>query len=217
MTSEGKTTGNGTRLILASASPRRRDLLRQSGYHFDVRPSKLNEPDANVTSVSTTQYAEAMSYFKARAVAEGFHRGIVLAADTIVAYGDELFGKPVDAADAQRILSTLCGTTHSVITGVTVLDVATGRREIRHDTTNVTMRPMPDDVLRTYIESEAWEGKAGAYGIQDHGDAFIERIDGSFTNVVGLPMEMVTTMLADFGIVPGQQNVERGIRCPSGA
>jgi septum formation protein len=200
-------------LILGSASPRRNDLLRQSGYQFRVVPPALHEPETKSLRVSAAQHAEALSYFKARAVAEGLNCGVILAADTVVAYGDNIFGKPADAADARRILSTLCGTTHSVITGVTVLDAATGRRDICHDITLVTMRPMPEPVLDAYIESGGWQSKAGAYGIQDHGDAFIERIDGSFTNVVGLPLEMVTEMLADFGIRPGRQAPDPSISC----
>jgi len=209
----GETAGHHGRLVLASGSPRRADLLRQSGYVFDVVVPSLHEPDYHRGTVSATQHAEALSYFKARAVAEGRTGGVILAADTVVASGDTVLGKPLDAADARRILSALCGTTHAVITGVTVLDVPTGRRDIRQDTTIVTMRPMPDDVLEAYVESGAWEGKAGAYGIQDHGDAFIERIDGSFTNVVGLPMELVTEMLSGFGIAPGRRDATNGAAC----
>jgi len=100
----------------------------------------------------------------------------------------------------------LAGTTHQVVTGVTLLDAQTARRLISHDVTTVTMRDVGSIALERYLAGGAWEGKAGAYGIQDHGDAFIERIDGSFTNVVGLPMELLTSMLEQWGIVPSASN-----------
>ncbi|MBN1490810.1 MAG: septum formation protein Maf [Phycisphaerae bacterium] len=186
------------RLILASASPRRAELLRENGYAFDVRPPPYEEPDAESPRLSATEHAEALSFYKARSVAETLPAGLVLAADTVVAHQDRIFGKPEDADDARSILSSLTGTTHEVITGVTLLDAATGSRLIRHDVTRVTMRPMPPAAMDKYIASKAWWGKAGAYGIQDHGDAFVEQIDGSFSNVVGLPMELLAEMLEEF-------------------
>lgn len=186
-------------LVLASASPRRRDLLRAAGYRFDVHPATLPEPDVKSHRITAEQYAQANSYFKARQVAERLSVGLILAADTVVAGENEVFGKPADVNDARRILTTLSGTTHRVITGVTLLDAAEGRRLIRHDTTTVTMRPMSPQALDEYLASNAWQGKAGAYGIQDRGDAYIERVQGSFSNVVGLPMECLEDMLCDFG------------------
>ncbi len=99
-----------------------------------------------------------------------------------------------------NILSALSGTTHEVITGVTLLNAATGARLIDHDVTAVTMKAMPEPDLEAYLATDGWRGKAGAYGIQDRGDAFIERIDGSFTNVVGFPMELVSRMLSRWGL-----------------
>jgi len=187
------------RLILASASPRRAELLRQSGYTFEVRVPPYAEPDPQSRRLSPYEHAQASSYFKARSVAAGLREGLVVAADTIVAYAGRIFGKPADADDARSILLVLAGTTHEVITGVTLLDAASGRRVIRHDVTRVTMRAMPPAALERYIAGGAWQGKAGAYGIQDRGDVFVERIEGSFSNVVGLPMELLTRMLEEFG------------------
>lgn len=193
-------TAHGTRtIILASASPRRAALLREAGYAIEVVPSPFHEPDIESLGLSPPALAEALSFFKARSVAERRSAGLVLGADTVVAYDGRVFGKPIDAADARRILSTLAGTTHEVITGVTLIDAATQKRLIRHDTTRVTMRPMSAAALEAYIASGAWQGKAGAYGIQDHGDAFVKRIEGSFSNVVGLPMELVAAMLEEAG------------------
>ena len=166
---------------------------------FEVRVPPYEEPAAPCPAVSPAQQAEALSYFKARSVAATLEQGLVLGADTVVAYRGRVFGKPADAADARRILQTLAGTTHEVITGIALVDAATGRRRIGHDVTRVTMKAMTPAELQAYLASGRWQGKAGAYGIQDHDDAFIERIAGSFSNVVGLPMELLARMLDEFG------------------
>lgn len=198
-------TGLG-RLILASVSPRRAELLTQAGYSFEVVHPPFQEPDEMGADVPCEARAEALSYFKARSVANGLGDGLsdvlVIAADTVVALGDAVYGKPVDVDDARRILESLAGSTHQVISGLTLLDAGTGRRLIRHDTTTVTMRPMPVLAMERYLLSNSWAGKAGAYGIQDKGDTFIERIDGSFTNVVGLPMELLARMLGEWRYDP---------------
>ncbi len=173
--------------------------MREYGYRIDIVAPPIEEPADLGRNLSPTEMAEALSFFKARSVAATTPRGWVLAGDTIVALGDRVFGKPRDRKDAGAILSALAGTTQEVITGVTLLDAATGRRLIRHDSTAVTMRILSDDELTTYLDSGAWEGKAGAYGIQDRGDAFIESIEGSFTNVVGFPMELTVAMLEEWG------------------
>lgn len=189
---------SGRELILASVSPRRAELLHGAGYRFQVIAPPLPEPEPSTAELAPEQEAEALSYFKARAVAGGLAEGLVLGADTIVAYESRIFGKPRDRADAERILSTLMGTTHRVITGVTLLDAATERRSIEHEVTEVTMRRLTQAELDDYLASQAWEGKAGAYGIQDENDPFVESIRGSFSNVVGLPLELLAKMLASW-------------------
>ncbi|MCC7293042.1 MAG: septum formation protein Maf [Phycisphaerales bacterium] len=185
------------RLILASASPQRAELLRRHEYDFRVVPSPLPEPEAPQLGSTMTPAALAaeLSAFKAKAVATLVREGVILGADTVAAIGDRVFGKPVDRADAHHTLASLGGTSHQVITGLTLLDAATGRCDTRTDTTVVVMRRLSEAELEGYLDTGAWEGKAGAYGIQDHGDAFVERIEGSFTNVVGLPMELLAEML----------------------
>lgn len=181
--------------ILASSSPRRQQLLGEAGYRFDVVDPPLEEPDERHKGLAPAQLAEALAYFKARAVAEG--RGYaqpVLAADTVVALGEQVIGKPIDADDARRILSSLAGTQHEVITGVALVAPG-GRRALASRTTRVRMRELSPDQIGQYISTGLWEGKAGAYGIQDGDDAFVEAIDGSFSNVVGLPMELVPMLL----------------------
>lgn len=179
--------------------------MREAGYQFEIAAPELVEPEPRSKDQIPEHWAEALSYFKARSVARSLREGCVLAADTIVALGDKIMGQPADRDDARRILQTLAGTTHRVITGVTLMDVATGRRLIRHEATTVTMKPMSEETLEAYLDSGLWQGKAGAYGIQDPpaaGDANIERVDGSHSNVVGLPMELVDAMLAEFGVFP---------------
>lgn len=151
---------------------------------------------------SAADVAKALSTFKAEHVSKIRPDSIVLGADTVVALDGVLYGKPNDADDARRILSILMHHTHEVITGVTLIDGKTQRCEVAVDESHITMTPMTPSQLDAYIESGLWQGKAGAYGVQDHDDQFVKRLDGSFTNVVGLPKELVTSMLARFGIEP---------------
>lgn len=185
------------RLILASASPRRRELLSQLATPFDVCVSPYEELSARPRGVSPACWAEALAYFKARAVAEIHPRARVIGADTLVECAGQVLGKPRDRADAERMLCLQASRETLVITGVCLLPrQATARRQrvLKHVVTRVWMR---DDAQQRgiYLDSGDWEGKAGAYGIQDVGDRLIERIDGSFTNVVGLPLELLAQIL----------------------
>lgn len=191
-------------LILASQSPRRAELLRELGYEFRIVEPPLQEPERLPGDPSPAQLAEALAFFKARTVAEGLDRGVVLGGDTVVTMNGRLFGKPADRDDARRILTSLAGTTHDVITGVALFDVSNEARLIQHDRTAVIMKPLSEGEVEEYLDTDAWIGKAGAYGIQDRGDAFVLRIEGSFTNVVGLPVELVMRMLEAWGC-PGKR------------
>ncbi len=185
-------------LVLASASPRRAQLLREAGYVFKVIEPPIPEPHIPRPGVTPAQEAEALSYFKARAVAGVVCQGLIVGADTVVAHGNQVFGKPADEVEARRILAALMGTMHQVITGLTLLDPTDERRLISHDVTHVTMRRLSTAELDDYLVTGAWRGKAGAYGIQDRDDPFVESIRGSFSNVVGLPLELLARMLADW-------------------
>jgi len=203
MNAESSNPANASpQLILASASPRRAALLRELGYEFEVIVAPRDEPAPPAGRISPAAVAQALSYYKARSVAQVQDTGLILAGDTVVTYAGQLFGKPSGRADAERIIETLAGTTHQVITGVTLLDPATGERAIRHDVTAVTMRSMTEAEVEGYLTTGAWEGKAGAYGIQDEADAFVTQVEGSFSNVVGFPMELIGSMLADWGVLP---------------
>jgi septum formation protein len=185
-------------LVLASTSPQRAELLREAGYDFSVAPPRIEEPDERHPHVDPCQYAESLAYFKARSVAASNIDRTILSADTITYIDNDVIGKPADEQDARRILKRLSGTTHQVITGVALLFPARGRRLMQHDISTIHMRPLSDETIDNYMKSGEWQGKAGAYGIQDCGDKFVERAEGSFTNIVGLPMELVAKMFASW-------------------
>ncbi len=183
-------------LILASSSPRRRELLQSAGYEFEVIDPPLPEPADERRVMLPGQLAEALAYFKARSVAEQYPNRCVLSADTVVSLGGKAIGKPADAEEAHRMLSSLSGTRHSVITGVALLGPCC-QRLIAADVTYVTMRPISADEIAEYIDSGEWEDKAGAYAIQETADRFVDSLDGSFSNVVGLPMELIERMVRE--------------------
>ncbi len=190
------------RLILASASPRRQDLLRQLGFGFDIVLPEHEEPKDLSGELSPPELAEALSFYKARSAAQQLKQEIILAGDTIATLNGEIFGKPDDRNDASRIMQRIAGTTHLVITGITLLNAESHERLIAHEVTSVTMRRLDEAELNDYLDSGDWQGKAGAYGIQDRGDQFVTNIDGSFENVVGLPVDLVTRMLSSWNIYP---------------
>jgi len=187
------------RVILASGSPRRAELMREYGYDFEVMVPTVDESAMVDSSIPPAQLAMALSYFKARNVMENVSEGWIIGGDTIASLDGCVFGKPVDRSDAKKILTTLLGTTHEVITGVTLLDASSQNRLVQHDTTRVTMNSISQEKIEQYLDTNAWQGKAGAYGIQDHGDEFVEKIEGSFSNVVGFPMELIGYMLTRWG------------------
>lgn len=185
-----------TRLILASSSPRRRQLLAEKGFTFEVIPPPIAEPDEPIKHLSPVQQAEAMAYFKASTVARTHPDACVLGADTVVALGSVVLGKPRDAAHARSMLQKLSGTRHRVITGVALLKDSL-QRLIASDVTYVTMQKLTPDEIESYVGSREWKDKAGAYAIQETADQFITKIEGSFSNVVGLPMELVQRMIKE--------------------
>ncbi len=193
-------------LILASASPRRMELLREAGMVFEVVVPTIPEPDEVTNRLSPTQQAEALAYFKAKTIRDLRPDALVLGADTIVALGGRILGKPADIDDARRMLSSLAGTRHAVITGVALI-APDGERLIASDVTFVTMRKITPDELEAYLASGEWSGKAGAYAIQETADRFVQNIEGSFSNIVGLPLELVGRMLAEIRHRPAGRRI----------
>jgi septum formation protein len=192
-------------LILASNSPRRKDLLRQAGYRFIVRPPPIDDSGV-ARPVSSGAYVESLAYLKARATIDA-HRlssGLVVAADTAVDLDGRLVGKPADEEDARRILTALAGSTHRVLTGLCLVDLDADRRLLAHDITRVRMRPMTPGEIADYVAGGEALGKAGAYAIQETGDRYVEEIEGSFTNVVGLPMDLLERLIKAAGHDPGE-------------
>jgi septum formation protein len=187
-------------LILASSSPRRRELMAQAGYAFTVASPVLDEP-ATTAGLSPSQQAEALAYFKARSVHDRWPDAWVLGADTVVAAGGRIMGKAADAVEARAMLSSLSGTRHACITGVALLGPG-GRRRIASQTTWVTMRALTSEEIQAYVDSGEWIGKAGAYAIQETADRFVQTLEGSFSNVVGLPMELLARMIAQLQSPP---------------
>ncbi len=181
------------KLILASASPRRRELLAQLGYPFEVAPSRFEE---RAEGLSAYQTALAFARGKAREVFSRHPEAIVLGADTVVALGDEIFGKPADGEDARRMLRKLSGKTHSVFTGVCVCSPRGTRESVVE--TRVEFYPLAEELIERYVKSGLPMDKAGGYGIQD-GYPLVKGVKGSFTNVVGLPVEEVGALIAALG------------------
>jgi septum formation protein len=192
-------SSSSPRLILASASPRRQSLLRDAGYDPVVHPSNLDEASLEEPGILPADLAMRLAIAKAAAVSERFPDDVVLAADTVVAFGDQAIGKPEDAEDARNMLSLLAGTTHLVITAVAVQRRTTEHLAAISVTSAVRMRPLTAAQIDRYIATDAWVGKAGGYGIQDK-DPFVERMTGCQTNIVGLPMTTTQRLLRDAGI-----------------
>jgi nucleoside triphosphate pyrophosphatase len=177
-------------LILASGSARRRGLLAEWGYDFAVVTPEFSEPAAPMgEALSPAGWVEALAYLKAYRVAEAYPEGIVVGADTVVVHDEEVIGKPKDQVDARRILTTQFAGPNEVITGVAVLYPPDRQIILTHVVTTILMRAMTTAELEAYMASGAWEGKAGAYALQEGGDKFVISLDGSESNVVGLPME----------------------------
>lgn len=187
--------------ILASASPRRRQLLRALGADFDVCPAPIDEPAYKPAALSANAWVLALAYYKARAVAELYPDRWVLGADTIVVCDGQLLGKPRDIDDARDMLIRQARHPSDVLTGIAFVRSGVGRvRMWRYAATRVWMRDSADERER-YLASGEWRGKAGAYGIQDVGDRLVIRRVGSWTNVVGLPTEVTEPMLRSLGLL----------------
>ncbi|HSU53322.1 MAG TPA: Maf family protein [Candidatus Dormibacteraeota bacterium] len=180
-------------IILASASPRRAELLRQLAFDFKVVES--GTPEVFHGELTAREISQINAYRKARAVAKKHPDALVLGADTLVYLKDAIFGKPSSLEDAYGMLEALAGKTHQVVTAVCLLHLRNHRQRIFTETTSVTFRPLDAVRIRRYLTKVNPLDKAGAYGIQEEGDQLVESIYGSYTNVVGLPLERLRTEL----------------------
>ncbi|PYN35524.1 MAG: septum formation protein Maf [Candidatus Rokuibacteriota bacterium] len=186
------------RLILASRSPRRRELLRRIWPEFEVIPSDVDE---TLEAGPVEQAVAGLALRKARAVAERVRAGVVLAADTVVVIDGVVLGKPAGPEEAGDMLVRLRGRQHEVITGVAVVDAGTGRAASTTAVSRVLMAAYPDAMIAAYVASGSPLDKAGAYAIQDLDGALVEGVVGAYTNVVGLPVEATRRLLEGFGVV----------------
>jgi septum formation protein len=178
-------------LVLASASPRRQELLRNAGITFEVQPA--NVPEDPLPREAAKDCAERLARDKALAVAHRRPNDCVLGADTVVVVDGQILGKPADPADAERMLRLLSGREHQVITGVCL--VADGKSFVTSETTLVTVNEITDQEIADYIATGEPMDKAGAYAIQGIASRWIPRIEGDYSNVVGLPVALVFRML----------------------
>ena len=184
--------------ILASASPRRRQLLTEAGYKFKVVPSDIDETAFPITGVSACEYAKQLALAKAKNVAEKFPECLIISADTVVDFNGEIIGKPTDAKEAEQITRKLFSAPHKVITAVAIVRLNDGIEIKDSDTTIVYPKKLTAGQIAKHIKGGSWRHKAGAYAIKEAGDEFVERIEGSLTNVMGLPMELLQRLLRKF-------------------
>jgi 23S rRNA (uracil1939-C5)-methyltransferase len=191
---------NRQRLILASTSPRRSEIMTSMGLKFDIAVSQVNETP--IDGLSPEQQAKAHACAKALAIAARYSSGTVIAADTLVALGDEILGKPVSHAHAIEILKKLRDKTHRVVTAVAVIDSATGETLIDYRSSQVTMRNYSDQEIEDYAKTGSPLDKAGAYGIQDKNFDPVARFKGCNSNVVGLPVCLMLELMLKIGVHP---------------
>ena len=184
------------RLILASNSPRRIVLLKSLGYHFDVVPHDIEECIHG--NALPTELVQNLAFLKASDVARRVDNAIIISADTVIVHKKSILGKPKDVSDAKRILSILSDSEHDIISGVCVMEMPSRKKMLRIERTHIKMRNIKDEEIEKYILTGEPMDKAGAYAIQGEGRKFVEKIDGSYSNAVGLPLELLQEMLDNF-------------------
>jgi septum formation protein len=187
-------------LILASRSPQRESLLRDAGFTFSVEPADIDE-DSHDPKIMPIKLALDLAEAKANALASRFPERVILGADTVVAFGDHIVGKPEDPAHAREILRLISGATVIVVTGISVLHLAASFGKTTRVMSAVRIKSLTDLELEKYMLSGAWRNKAGAFGLQDE-NTIVQDVRGCRTNVIGLPMTTTTRLLAEAGVVP---------------
>lgn len=185
-------------IVLASASPRRKELLASLGLDFEIVPADVDEHREGESDPRV--YAEALARRKAQFVAAQRQSGLVIGADTLVFIDGKILTKPSDEAEAHAMLHRLSGRTHTVVTGVAVVNAETQETVSGFEETKVTFRPLSDAEIRRYVATGEPMDKAGAYGIQGIGALLVARIEGCYPNVVGLPLVRLAELLRHFGV-----------------
>lgn len=190
--------GQPTELILASGSPRRRELLAEAGYEFRVAEPHESAECGVCSGESPSEFVARLAFQKAADVASRSHPGWILGCDTVGHCLGRILGKPLDQDHARQMLQLIRGREHWVLTGLCLWDVEADRRDTRVATTRLIMEPISDAQLEDYLDSGQWQGKAGAFGYQD-GHDWLRVLEGSESNVVGLPLELLAEMIEGFG------------------
>src|SRR5437588_2552766 len=183
------------KLILASASPRRAEILRSVGWPFEALPAHIDE--SREEGERADAYVERIALAKAEAAAAHCPGSLVLGADTVVVIDDQILGKPRDHDDSRCMLRELSGRWHQVLTGVALVNDLTGQSKVAHEVTDVRFAVMSDEEINWYVSTSEPMDKAGAYAIQGHGALFIKEIRGDYFNVVGLPVRLLYTLVSE--------------------
>jgi len=170
-------------------------LLAEAGYKFSSVIPDINESIFPLTGITASEYAKHLALAKAKSVAQKYPDCLVIGADTVVDFDGQIIGKPADAKEAEQITKKLFSRPHKVITAVAIVWISDGTELVETDSTTVYPKKLTAEQIAEHIKSESWRDKAGAYAIQETGDEFIEKIDGSLTNVMGLPMELLQRLL----------------------
>jgi septum formation protein len=186
------------RLVLASASPARRELLARLGHPFEVMPADIDEPQDGFHDPRT--FVQTVSWLKAAAVAAQLAEGIIVAADTIGWINNHPILKPADEADARRILREMAGREHELWTGVVLWRRPDDLQIVWQERTRVAVAPLSDTELDVYLATRPWRGLSGAYAIQEKDDPYVRVVQGSITNVIGLPLESLAERLQLVGL-----------------
>ena len=183
-------------IVLASASPRRKQLMEQAGYRFSVAVSDVDESRFEAERVDSAEFAKRLAMAKAKAIAAKYTDSIVIGADTVVDFQGRIVGKPANKNEAEEMTRKLFSRPHKVITALAIVRLSDGIEIVDSDTTWVYPRELTEEQIADHIKSNNWKGRAGAYGIKEKGEEFVERIEGSFTNVCGMPMELLEKMIS---------------------
>lgn len=186
------------KLILASASPRRQKILKDLGVPFEVQVSQV--PEELNFSLQPGKLVETLACLKAANVGKEVEEGLIIGADTIVVLGEKILGKPTTSVEAEKMLRSLSGQEHLVFSGLAVVDGKTGQQQLGHEITRVHFQQLTVPEINSYIASGEPFDKAGGYGIQGKGGLFVEKIDGCYFNVVGLPIHLLYRFLKKMGV-----------------
>jgi len=174
--------------------------MSEAGYEFTVVPPEIDESAFAAEKADPIEYAQKLALAKANNIAQKHPDSFVIGADTIVDFQGEIIGKAASTEEAEQITRKLFGATHKVITGIAIVRLSDGTELVRSDSTTVYPRKMTAKQITDHVKGGSWRDKAGAYAIQETGDEFVEKIDGSLTNVMGLPMELLESLLAGLKI-----------------